>query len=55
MYPTLDVDVDKALMFRPRSVVVPEDDISRAEMDDVAYVAGEDVDRKNDPPIALIV
>jgi hypothetical protein len=49
--PTLDVEVARAEMFKPRSVVVPVDEISRAEIEDVAYVVADDVERKNDPPI----
>ena len=40
-----------AEMESPLSVVVPVDEISRAEMDEVAYVVGEDVERKKEPPI----
>ena len=32
-------------MFNPLIVVVPVDEISRAEIDDVAYVVGDDVAR----------
>ena len=41
--PTLEVEVASAEIFNPLSVVVPVDDISRAEIDDVAYVVGEAV------------
>ena len=43
--PTLDVEVAKAEMLRPRRVVVPAPEISRAEMVEVAYVVGDDVER----------
>src|SRR5579872_1945086 len=39
--PTLDVEVAKLEMFRPRMVVVPVGEISRAEMEVVANVVGE--------------
>ena len=39
-------------MFRPRRVVVPVDEISRAEMDVVEYVVGDEVDIKSEPPAA---
>ena len=42
--PTLDVEVAKAIMSRPRSVVVPVDEIVRAEIDVVACDVGDDVD-----------
>src|SRR5579872_2157270 len=41
--PTLDVEVAKPEMFRPRMVVVPVGEISRAEMEVVANVVGEAV------------
>ena len=41
--PTSDVEVANASIFNPRSVVVPVLEISKAEMDDVAYVVGEAV------------
>ena len=53
--PTLDVDVARAEMFRPRSVVVPDDEISRAEIDVVANVVGDAVAMQKLPPIALNV
>ena len=37
------MEVAKAEMFNPRSVVVPVLEISKAEMDDVAYVVGDAV------------
>ena len=42
--PTFDVDVAKLEMFNPRSVVVPVDEISKALIDDVAYVVDDEVE-----------
>ena len=42
--PTLEVEVASAEMLSPLSVVVPVADISRAEIEDVAYVAPDDVE-----------
>lgn len=41
--PTFDVDVAKAIIFNPRIVVVPVFEISKAEIDVVAYVVGDAV------------
>ena len=40
-------------MFRPRSVVVPVDEISRAEIDEVDCESDDDVEMQNCPPILL--
>ena len=41
--PTLEVEVAKAIMSRPRIVVVPVDEIVRAEIDVVACDVAEEV------------
>ena len=40
----MEVEVAKAEIFNPLNVVVPVDEISRAEIDVVAYVVGDDVE-----------
>ena len=45
------MEVAKLEMFRPRSVVVPVDDISRALMVDVAMFVADEVEIKNEEPI----